>query len=118
MAKVMRKDARHTQRRDRASGVPLENHPWHKGVGTESEYREQERGWKDQGGRRSGSQLIGAGRLAAAFSTLQSLHICSSTSAGEAPGPPEACSVEMATRLEDKMLGKASFIPLCCSGVF
>lgn len=43
------------------------------------------------------------------FSTLQSLHIYSSASAGDAPGPPEACSVETATRLEDKMLGKVSF---------
>lgn len=51
-------------------------------------------------------------------STLQSLHICSPAAAGDAPGPPEACSGETATRLEDKVLGKVAFIPLCCSGVF
>lgn len=44
------------------------DHPRHKGAGTESEYREEwARGWKDQGGWRSGSQLIRARRLAAAI---------------------------------------------------
>ena len=60
---------------------------------------------------RMGEGLEGSGWVARRlpFSTLQSLHACSSASAGDAPSPPEACSAETTTRLEDKMLGEVSF---------